>query len=157
MKTLIASVLAGLALCSASLAIPQVFGNRFFGAVGQQFEDFAIAALGPGAELKGQWAPVGGKAGTMKLDMTAVVFGVPASEITAEKSGDTATKFRVMYRAADDRKRGGQAATLRERVMAGVRVYAGAEVKGTVIYKGAQIKVADGAKGDVSVEISKAP
>ncbi len=157
MKTLITSVLTGLALCCASLAIPQVFGNRFFGAIGQQFEDFAIAAVGPGAELKGEWVPVRGKEDSKRLDMTAVVFGVPASEITAENSGSSGMRYRVVYRAADDRKRGAKAATLRERITAGVRAYAGSEAKGTATYKGAQIKVEDATKGDVSVVISKAP
>ncbi len=47
--------------------------------------------------------------------------------------------------------------TLRERVESGIRTYTGAEVKGPVTYKGARVTLEDGAKGDVSVEIAKAP
>jgi hypothetical protein len=158
MKTLLTSVLAACVFSGAVLAIPQTFGTGgFFGAVGQQFEDVAFAAVGAGGENKGNWAPVRGKDGTLRLDMTAVVFGVPASEVTAVKAGDSVTKYRVVYRVEDDKKRGKQTAPLRERVAAGIRTYTGAEVKGPVSYKGARVTLEDGAKGDVSVEISKAP
>jgi hypothetical protein len=159
MKTLFASVAAACAFAGAAIAIPQTFGigNGFFGATGQQFEDFAIAAVGPGAELKGKWAPVRGGDGKRRLDVTAVVFGVQASEVTAETSANGGTKYRVLYRAADDRKRGRQAASLRERVAAGIRSYTGADAGKPVPYKGALVTLAEGAKGDVSVEITKAP
>ncbi len=157
MKTLLTSVLAAGVLAGAAVAIPQTFGNGFFGSIGKPFEDVAVAAVAQGGEMKGTWAPVRGKEGTQRLDMTAVVFGVQASEVTEVKSGNGAAKYHVLYRAADDKKRGKQNATLRERVESGIRTYTGAEVKGPVTYKGARVTLEDGAKGDVSVEIAKAP
>ncbi len=159
MKTKLTSVIIACLVAQVALAIPQTFRNGFFGAAGQQFEDFAVASLDPGADMKGKWAVVAGKEGTLRLDMTAVVFGVPASEVIAQKSGDHVSKYIVTYSSADDRKRGKSDAPLKNRVIAGVSAYTGGDVKAKqpAVYKGTQFLVQDGAKGDVVVEISKAP
>src|SRR5829696_8835822 len=109
MKTFL-SVLASGALVTVALGIPQTFNNGFLAAVGQQVEDAVaqVAAFAPGAEPKGKWSPVAGNRDVLKLEQTAVAFGVPASEVTAERKENAVAKYRIVYRAADDRKRGKQ-------------------------------------------------
>lgn len=158
MKMTLQSILCACVLSTAAIAIPQTFNGGFFGAVGQQFEDFAIAALGPGAELKGKWVAVAKQEGKLRLELDAVVFGIPASEIIAEKAGGSVIKYSVTYKTADDRKRGKAASPLKMRVLAAVGAYTGAAVAlgKPADYKGARFTVAE-AKGDVSVEITKTP
>jgi hypothetical protein len=160
MKTLL-SVLAGIALAFAAYAIPQTFNNNpFFGATGQQFEEGAaqVAAFEPGAEPKGEWAPVQGAKEKIKLKLDAVVFGIPASEITAQKSGNRITNFRVLYRASDDRKRGKQETKLETRVLAGVSAFTGksAVLREPTLHNGVNITVTAAASGDVTVEFARA-
>ena len=100
MKTIL-SVLASVAFTLQAFGIPQTFNNNnnpFFLQAGMPFEQAAgqPGAFEPGAELKGEWAPMQGKKDTLRLKLEAVVFGIQASEITAEKSGDRVTKFRVV-------------------------------------------------------------
>jgi len=158
MKMTLKSILCACILSTAAIAIPQTFNGGFFGAVGQQFEDFAIAAVAPGAELKGKWVAVAKEDGKLRLALDAVVLGIPASEITAEKTAGGATKFTVTYKAGDDRKRGKAAAPLKTRILGALRAYTGAEAAPgkPVDYKGARFTVAE-TKGDVSVETTKAP
>jgi hypothetical protein len=160
MKTFL-SVVASIALTLQTLGIPQTFNNNaFLGAVGVPFEEAAgqIAAFEPGAQPKGQWAPVRGRSDTLELKLDALVFGIPASEITAVKSGDRVAKFRVLYRTLDDRKRGKQAASLEERVLAGIAAFTGQSVnrRQPVIHNGVQISTISAANGDVTVEFARA-
>src|SRR5688572_25455800 len=129
MKTLV-TILAGAALTMSTLAIPQTFNqgfNPFFGAVGMQFEDFAGQqdAFGPVAGMKGQWVPISGKKDALKLAMTADVFGLPATEITAQKSGGNVVSYRVAYSAKDDAKRARQKSKLQDRVLAAIGAHTG--------------------------------
>src|SRR6185436_1736058 len=136
MKKFFLSMTCALAFATIAFAIPQTFfgnGNGFFGAAGQQFEDAAVAAFGPGGQMKGEWAPVrAGATDEEVLKMTAVVFGVPATKVTRHKSGGHVEKYRVLYTKADDAKRAKQksASTLQERVTAAVRTYTGASEVG---------------------------
>jgi hypothetical protein len=162
MKTLV-TILTGAALTMSSLAIPQTFNqgfNPFFGAVGMQFEDFAGQenAFGPVAGVKGQWVPIQGKKDTLKLAMSADVFGIPASEITAQKSGETVVSYRVAYRAKDDAKRTKQKTKLEERVLAAIGAYTGQSTSLTkpVEHKGVKIAVALEKNGDVLVTFTRA-
>lgn len=158
MKRTLQAIISACVLCGSALAIPQNFGGGFFGATGQAFEDFAIAALGPGAELKGKWIAVANQAGKLRLAGDAVVFGIPASDVVVEKTGGGVAKYTVTYKAADDRKRGRAGASLKERVVGAVRAYTGASMESgrPVDYKNARISVAE-SKGDVTLEITKAP
>jgi hypothetical protein len=160
MKTLL-SILTASAFTLSALAIPQTFnnGNGFFGAAGQQFEDFAgqVAAFGPGAEMKGKWAPVKGKKDLMKLQLDAAVFGIPASEITAQKTGNQVVKFNVLYREGGQKKGAKPAGSLQDRVLAGVKAYTGKDVQPSkpVEHNGVQIDVAPASNGDVAVSFSR--
>jgi hypothetical protein len=160
MKPLL-SILACAGLTLGAFAIPQTFNNNpFLAATGSQFEEAAgqVAAFEPGAEPKGQWAPVHGQKDALKLKLDAVVFGIPASEITAQRAGDRIAKYQVLYRAADDRKRGKQESSLEARVLAGVSAFTGKSatpVKPT-IHRDVQITVKAAANGDVTVEFARA-
>ena len=158
MKRTLQAIISACILCGSVLAIPQNFNGGFFRAAGQPFEDFAIAALGPGAELKGKWIAVAKQEGKLRLAVDAVVFGIPASEVVVEKSGGGVAKYTVTYKAADDRKRGRAAASLKDRVLGAVRAYTGTSMESgrPADYKNARISVAE-SKEDVTLEITKAP
>jgi hypothetical protein len=162
MKTFLSLITSG-ALVTIVFAIPQTFNsnnNGFVNAVGQQVEDVVAqgAAFEPGAEPKGQWSPVAGKADVLKLELSAVVFGVPASEVTAERKNNAVTKYRIVYGASDDRKRGKQQNSLEARVLAGISAYTGksATTREPIAHKGAKIAVTRTKNGDVTVEITRA-
>lgn len=164
MKTLV-TIFAGAALTMSTLAIPQTFNqgfNPFFGAVGMQFEDFAGQqdAFGPAQGMKGQWAPIQGKKDALKLANSADVFGIPASEITAQKSGETVVSYRVAFSAKDDARRAKQkpASKLETRVLAAVGAYTGqsASLDKPVEHKGVKIAVALAKNGDVFVTFTRA-
>jgi hypothetical protein len=160
MKTFL-SVLTSGVLVTAALAIPQTFNNNgFLNAVGQQVEDAVAqpAAFAPGAEPKGKWSPMPGKPDVLKLEHTAVAFGVPASEITAERKDKAIAAYRIVYRADDDRKRGKQESSLEDRVRAGISAYTGqsATTRAPIAHKGVNIAVQPGKGGDVTVLITKA-
>jgi hypothetical protein len=158
MNRVLQTLLTASLLAGPVLAIPQNFGGGFFGAVGKPFEDFAIAALRPGAELKGEWQAVPKEKDKLRLAMEAVVFGIPASEIIVENPDRVVTKFTVIYRAADDRKRGKATAPLKDRVISGVRAYTGSPMASgqPAEYQNARFSVVE-AKGDVTLEITKLP
>jgi hypothetical protein len=163
MKILV-TILAAAALTMSSLAIPQTFNqgfNPFFGAVGMQFEDFAGQqdAFGPMEGMKGQWVPIQGKKDMLKLAMSADVFGIPASEITAQKEGNKVQSYRVAYSAKDDAKRGKKQKTkLEDRVLAAIGAYTGqsASLTKPVEHKGVKIAVALEKNGDVFVTFTRA-
>ena len=160
MKTLL-SVLASVGFATLALAIPQTFNNNtFVNAVGQPLEDAVaqVAAFEPGVEPKGQWSSVAGKPDVLKLELSAVVFGVPASEVTAERKNNAVAKYRIVYGADDDRKRGKQQSSLEARVLAGISAYTEkpATLREPIVYKGVKIAVLRGKRGDVIVEISRA-
>jgi hypothetical protein len=161
MKTLL-SLALGAALTAGALGIPQNFngGNGgFFGAVGINFEDFAgqVAAFEPGARMPGKWTPVRGQKGVVKLELDAAVFGIKASEITAQKSDDKVLKFSVVYRAADHRNKKGESGQLEARVITAINAYTGKSVAlGTPVdYKGVRIAVALGGNDDVFVTFTR--
>jgi hypothetical protein len=160
MKTLL-SVLAGAALTVSALAIPQTFNQGgFFAAAGQPFEDFAgqVAAFGPGAEMKGKWAPVRGQKGAMKLELDAVVFGIPAKEIRAQKHENNVLSYSVVYSHDLEKKQGAQKSDLLTRVLAAISAYTGKSVKQQekIDHKGVNILVGLGGNGDVHVTFSRA-
>jgi len=161
MKTLL-SLALGAALTAGALAIPQTFnGGGFLGAAGINFEDFAgqTASFDAGAKLPGKWAAVHGKKDELKLELDAVVFGIPASEITASKSGEKVKEFRVLYKYEADEKRGGNrknGGELHERVFTAIKVFTGKSIDlgHSVDYKGVTISVALGGNGDVMVSFT---
>lgn len=106
MKTLLSLVIVFSFLAGRSSAIPQtVGGGGFLGAVGVPFEQFATArdTWAPGAELKGRWQPrgrqVASAAGVETLDLAvdANVFGIPAAQVSAEKSGGVVRRIVVRF------------------------------------------------------------
>jgi hypothetical protein len=162
MKTIL-SVLTSCALVTIAFSIPQTFNNNanvFGNVVGQPLEDVVVqaAAFDPGVEPKGEWTPAAGKPNVLKLELSAIVFGVPASEVTIERKDKAVAKYRVIYGAADDRKRGKQQNSLEARVLAGISAYTGksATTREPIIFKGTKIEVTRAKNGDVTVEITRA-
>lgn len=158
MKTLL-SLALGAALTAGALAIPQTFnGGGFFGAAGINFEDFAgqTAAFDVGSKLPGKWAPVHGQKDVVKLELDAVVFGIPATEITASKSGEKVKEFRVLYKDDDAHARHQKKGLLQERVLAAIKTFTGkpVDVSHPVDYKGVNIAVGLGGNGDVIVSFT---
>jgi hypothetical protein len=109
-SSLLVRLLAMMAFGSvAAFAIPQNFsqGGGFLIQAGMAFEQFAAdkATWAPGAALKGEWNPPAAN-GAQTLKNDAVVFGLPASEITAERSSDRVSRFVVVFREGDKKKGG---------------------------------------------------
>lgn len=124
MRLRLAAFAFALALAATpAFAIPQNFnqGGGFFIANGMAFENFATdkGTWADGAPLKGEWsAPDAGHAQTLKGD--AVVFGLPAAEITAHRDAYRVTKLRVVFRETKKNSR-----PLLERVLQNVRAFTG--------------------------------
>jgi len=105
MKLIVSLLIPFSILPERSLAIPQSVGIGFVNAVGMRFEQFAAARETwlPGAELKGRWIVRGKKPGaadgaeTLDLAMDAEVFGILASQVSAERIGGTVRRFVVRY------------------------------------------------------------
>ena len=102
MKAILPALFAALLVTNLAHAVPQVGGNGIFGAVGVAFEKYA-ASDGPwaqGAELKGPWKVRAEKKGDIEnLDLAAeaVVFGIPASQISAERSAGIVRRITVRF------------------------------------------------------------
>ena len=91
------------------------------------------------------------------MELDAAVFGIKASEITAQKADDKVVKFSVVYRAADHRNKKGESGRLDARVLAAINAYTGKSVAlgKPVDYKGVRIAVALGGNDDVFVTFSR--
>lgn len=106
MKAILPALFAALLVTNLAQAVPQTLGNGIFGAAGVAFEKYAASA-GPwaqGAELKGPWKVRAEKKGDIEnLDLAAeaVVFGIPASQISAERSAGIVRRITVRF---DERK-----------------------------------------------------
>ena len=114
---------AWLLLATSSPAIPQTFntGGGFVLRAGMRFEEFAAdKSTWSSGSLKGDWSELKGGEQTLKDD--AVVFGIPAAEIKAERTSEGVQRFRVLFRS--DAAKHGQA-PLVERVMQNVRAFTG--------------------------------
>src|SRR6187402_2444113 len=114
-----------LALTAAAWAIPQtITGGTVF--AGRNLEQFAgdSATWSPRADLPGPWsAPA--PDGSRTLTDGTVVFGLPASEVRAERSSDRLTRLRVVFRDnGKDRK------TLFNRVSQSITAFTGHAPKG---------------------------
>ncbi len=161
MKTLLALALSA-GLTFQALAIPQTFNgnNGFVIAAGMAFQDFAgrKAAFEPGAEMPGKWTPVHGKKNVLKLDMDTPVFGIKASEITAQKTDKQVVQFSVVYRADDHRQEARVHGSLQDRVIAAINAFTGKSIsaKTPVDYQGVLISVSLAGNGDVRVDFIRA-
>jgi hypothetical protein len=116
-------VAAWLLTATGLFAIPQNFssGGVFPQQAGMRFEEFAAQKEAWAADdLKGHWSPP--KKGEQILKDDAVVFGIAASEIKAERTGEAVKRFRVSFRE-DAGKR--SKASLYERVTQNIRSFTG--------------------------------
>jgi hypothetical protein len=107
--------------------IPQNFttGGTFALAAGARFEEFAAAReTWSSGTLKGDWSEPKGGEQTLKDD--AVVFGVPAAAITAERTSEGVQRFRVLFRG--EAGKAGQS-QLFDRVTRNVRAFTGHQGK----------------------------
>jgi hypothetical protein len=130
MKTILAALAAGVLFANVAHAVPQTFGNGFLGAVGVAFEKYAASPdpWAQGAELKGPWkSRAGAKGGVENLDLAvdAIVFGIPAVQISAERAAGVVRRFSVRYDEAKMRNARSGAGGLYERVVANITALAG--------------------------------
>jgi hypothetical protein len=163
MKSLVAALGAVLAITASARAIPQNFnqGNAFLLQNGVAFEQAAAnpAAWENAADLKGKWTKRG--ATTLVLAESAVVFGVQADEITAERSGDQLQSIRVVFREKTAAGRAGKSSDLLGQVMTNVQVFTGNDGRsvkdgGTAFsYKALTITVRRGHSHEVTVEFTR--
>jgi hypothetical protein len=107
-----------------SLAIPQNFnqGRGLFLGGDAAFENFATenATWAPGAKLPGEWSPANGT-GAQTLKDAAIVFGLPAARISAERESDRINSLRVVFRESGKKSK----AALLERVIQNIRAFTG--------------------------------
>ena len=145
-------VVAGVVLCPAAflLALPnQVFmGNGFLGAAGMSFEDFIAGtdAWGRVAALKGDWVPAAtkGPRQTLRLAQTAVVFGLPAKEVTVDKENGLLVLATVRY--VEEKKDAGNLAVRLRRAIAAWAGVDFADGVSTLEAKGLSLEVSGTAK-----------
>lgn len=133
MKTILAVLAAGVLFTQTASAIPQTVGAGFVGAVGMSFEQYAGSAepWAPGAELKGPWHQRGTqseKAGavvTFDLGVDATVFGIPAAQVSAERTDGKVLRFTVRF--DESKLKNGKARTvaLLDQVLANITALAG--------------------------------
>jgi hypothetical protein len=120
----IAAVLsASLILTAPTFAIPQSFssGGGFQLRAGKPFEQFAADKdVWGGGSLKGDWSHPN-KAGVQTLKDDAVVFGLPAAEIKAERSSAGVQRFLVLFRGESQKSD----KALFERVAKNVQAFTG--------------------------------
>ena len=168
MKSIIVSLAVTVVLAAGALGIPQTFnqgvfpGNVFLLRNGVAFEQVAgdPANWAKAADLTGRWAKRG--ATTLVLEDAAVVFGVPADEITAERSGDAVQSMRVVFHEKAAKGGAGKAPDLLAQVTANVRAFtgddgAGAKGGGTVFkHKTLTITVRRGKAREVIAEFARA-
>lgn len=91
--------------------IPNTFGGfgGFINPAGMRLEDFAAQKKiwNPRAELKGTWELWKDDSVTdttielLHLKMSALVFGVPASEVTVQRKDDKILQFQVVFEPYD--------------------------------------------------------
>lgn len=130
MKTIRAAFAASLLLANLAHAVPQSVGNGFLGAVGIPFEKFAAAA-GPwaqGAELKGPWKARAEKKGDVEnfdLAVDAIVFGIPAAQVSAERVSGAVRRFTVRFDEGKMRNAKSSAGGLYAQVVANITALAG--------------------------------
>ena len=104
MKTLLASLAAGVLFANSACAIPQTVGtgNGFRNAAGMSFEKYAASGnpWTQGAELKGNWKAQGARKGdveSLDLMVDALVFGIPAAQVSAERVAGVVRRFTVRF------------------------------------------------------------
>ncbi len=147
-----ACLVAGIVFLPAafSLALPnQVFmGNGFLGAAGMPFEDFIAGtdAWGRAAALKGDWVPAStkGPRQTLRLVQTAVVFGLPAKEVTVDKENGLLVLATVRY--VEEKKDAGNLAVRLRRAIAAWAGVDFADGVSTLEAKGLSLEVSGTAK-----------
>ena len=101
-------------------AIPTSFGG-FFGLAGMQLEDFIALpdTWKPGAELKGTWEPGKAPEGSdssvelQHLTVSALIFGLEASEVTVQRRGDHILQFDAVLKPGKGSSLGQLEKTLR--------------------------------------------
>lgn len=157
MKTLLA-VCSSIGFTAITWAIPQTIGNGVFGS-GRNLEQFAgdSAAWAASAELPGPWSAPAAD-GSRTLTDSAVVFGLTAAEVRAERSSDRLTRLRVTFRDNGKDKR-----TLFTRVSQSIAAFTGhpprSEGRDAKIfrYEKTQIRATPAKEGEVVVEFTPLP
>src|SRR5678809_764252 len=107
-----------------SLAIPQNFnqGRGLFLGGGAAFENLVTesATWAPGATFPGEWAGSdGSRVQTLKEE--ALVFGLPAAQVSAERDKTRLNTVRVVFRENGKKQR----APLIDRVLQNIRAFTG--------------------------------
>ena len=130
MKAILAVFASVVLLGKLAHAVPQSVGNGFLGAVGVAFEKYAASA-GPwaqGAELKGPWKARAEKKGDVEnldLAVDAIVFGIPAAQISAERAAGVVRRFTVRFDEGKMKNAKPNAGGLYAQVVANITALAG--------------------------------
>ena len=133
MKTLFAVLAAGVLFAETVSAIPQTVGAGFVGATGMSFEQYAASAdpWAQGAELKGPWHQRGTqpeKAGvvvTYDLGVDATVFGIPAAQVSAERTDGKVLRFLVRFEEGKLKNGKARTVALLDQVLTNITALAG--------------------------------
>lgn len=132
MRTILAVLAAGIFLVNLVQAVPQSVGNGrgFFGAAGMTFEKYAASpdAWAQGGELKGLWKARAGKKGDVEnLDLAedAVVFGIPAAQVSVERAAGAVRRITVRFDEGKMKNARTNAGGLYAQVMANITALAG--------------------------------
>ncbi len=130
MKIILAVITVGVLFANVAHSVPQIIRNGFFGAVGVTFEKFAAAPepWAQGAELKGPWKVRAGTKGDVEnldLDVDAIVFGIPAAQISAERTAGSVRRFTVRFDEGKMKNAKASAGGLYAQVMANITALAG--------------------------------
>lgn len=165
MKKIKTSFVATMVLTLATLtlqAIPNQIGGvgGFVNVLGMRFENFAEEAKTwkPNAKLPGKWEDwkdPGIKDSSImvyRLNMTADVFGIRASEVTAQLKDDQVIKFNIVFN-----KSSFKSASLIDQLTTNIRSFTGESgdaKKKSFAHKNLNIQLKDGSNGEVIVTIS---
>lgn len=138
-----------------ALGIPNVVTGGFFNMAGMRFEDFAKRpqTWKQDAPLEGKWeiwndpAITGRDIELLKLSLSAIVFGVPASEVTAQRREGQNVRFSVVFRPDSP----GEASRLVQTVRTNAATWAGGDRDDACLRAGAaEVRWEEGDDGSVT-------
>jgi len=142
-------------------AIPNQIGG-FIATAGIPFENYSEKedTWKPGAELPGKWEvransgdqDQGSGVEAYRLSLTANVFGIRASQVTALVKDDRILQFNVVFD-----KKPGRSASLVNQLKTNIRSFTGEKgdtEKGIFAHKNIDIQIKDGSNGSVVVTFS---
>ncbi len=130
MKAILSALAVAFLLARSAQAVPQTIGNGIFGAVGVAFEKYAASPdlWAQGAELKGDWKARAGKKGDVEnLDLAAeaIVFGIPAAQVSAERTAGVVRRITVRFDEAKLKNAKSNPGGLYAQVIANITALAG--------------------------------